>query len=127
MSRIEAENLTKRFGKLTAVDHISFEVDQGEIFGLLGPNGSGKTTTIRMLASLLTPDEGYARVSGHDTVKDSIKVRESIGILTENPSIYERLTAYENMHFYAEAYGIEDKEERSRRISARAPMVKGIE
>jgi len=113
---IETEGLTKRFGSLTAVDHLNFAVEAGEIFGLLGPNGAGKTTTIRMLASLISPSEGNARISGHDVVKESLKVREIVGILTENPSLYDRLTAYENMEFFAEAYGITDRVERRDRI-----------
>jgi ABC-2 type transport system ATP-binding protein len=113
---IETEGLTKRFGTLTAVDRLSFKVRSGEIFGLLGPNGAGKTTTIRMLASLISPTEGYALVSGHDVVKESLRVREIVGILTENPSLYDRLTAQENMEFFAEAYGITDKIERYDRI-----------
>jgi len=113
---IETEDLTKRFGTLTAVDHLSFRVDPGEIFGLLGPNGAGKTTTIRMLASLIEPTEGCARVGGHDVVKESLRVREMVGILTESPSLYDRLTAEENMEFFAEAYGITDRSERSKRI-----------
>jgi ABC-2 type transport system ATP-binding protein len=113
---IETRDLTKRFGSLIAVDHLSFNVKDGEIFGLLGPNGAGKTTTIRMLASLISPTEGYAHVAGYDVVRESLRVREVVGILTENPSIYERLTAYENMEFFAEAYGITGKAERSNRI-----------
>jgi ABC-2 type transport system ATP-binding protein len=113
---IEAEGLTKRFGPLTAVDRLSFKVGAGEIFGLLGPNGAGKTTTIRMLAGLLSPTEGYALVNGHDVVKESLRVREIVGILTENPSLYDRLTALENMEFFAEAYGITDRVERGGRI-----------
>ena len=116
MPSIETEDLTKRFGTLTAVDHLSFRVDPGEIFGLLGPNGAGKTTTIRMLASLIEPTEGCARVGGHDVVKESLRVREMVGILTESPSLYDRLTAEENMEFFAEAYGITDRSERSKRI-----------
>ena len=116
MPSIETEDLTKRFGSLTAVDHLSFRVDPGEIFGLLGPNGAGKTTTIRMLASLIEPTEGCARVGGHDVVKESLRVREMVGILTESPSLYDRLTAEENMEFFAEAYGITDRSERSKRI-----------
>ena len=85
MSSIETEGLTKRFGSLTAVDHLSFKVEGGEVFGLLGPNGAGKTTTIRMLASLISPTEGYALVNGHDVVEESLRVREIVGILTENP------------------------------------------
>ena len=116
MSSIETEGLTKRFGSLTAVDRLSFKVEGGEIFGLLGPNGAGKTTTIRMLASLISPTEGYALVNGHDVVKESLRVREIVGILTENPSLYDRLTAHENMQFFAEAYGITDRVERNGRI-----------
>ena len=116
MPSIETEGLTKRFGTLTAVDHLSFRVNPGEIFGLLGPNGAGKTTTIRMLASLIAPTEGCARVGGHDVVKESLRVREMVGILTESPSLYDRLTAEENMEFFAEAYGITDRSDRSKRI-----------
>ena len=116
MPNIETEGLTKRFGSLTAVDRLSFKVGGGEIFGLLGPNGAGKTTTIRMLASLISPTEGYALVNGHDVVKESLRVREIVGILTENPSLYDRLTAHENMEFFAEAYGITDRVERDGRI-----------
>ncbi len=118
MSSIETEGLTKRFGSLTAVDHLSFEVREGEIFGLIGPNGAGKTTTVRTLACLLSPSEGSARVGGYDIVGDPLKVREITGILTENPSLYERLTAYENMGFFAEAYGVSDPQERRNRIMA---------
>jgi len=116
LSSIETEGLTKKFGSLTAVDRLSFKVKIGEIFGLLGPNGAGKTTTIRMLASLISPTEGYALINGHDVVKESLRVREIVGILTENPSLYDRLTAHENMQFFAEAYGITDRVERDGRI-----------
>jgi ABC-2 type transport system ATP-binding protein len=113
---IETEDLTKKFGSLTAVDRLSFRVEKSEIFGLLGPNGAGKTTTIRMLASLIAPTEGWARVGGYNIVKDSIRVREVVGILTENPCLYDRLTAHENMDFFAEAYGLDDDGERRDRI-----------
>ncbi len=116
MSAVVTEGLTKRFGSFTAVDHLSFEVREGEVFGLLGPNGAGKTTTIRMLASLISSSEGSAKVGGYDVGKDALKVRETVGILTENPSLYERLTAYENMDFFAEAYGISDALEKRGRI-----------
>ena len=116
MSEIITEGLTKRFNSFTAVDHLSFEVGKGEIFGILGPNGAGKTTTIRMLACLLTPTEGTAFVGGFDVVDDSLKVREMVGILTENPSLYDRLTAMENMEFFAEAYGVSDRQARSKKI-----------
>lgn len=113
---IVAEGLTKRFNGLTAVDHLSFKVEQGAIFGLLGPNGAGKTTTIRMLASLIQPTEGEAYVGGLSVKEDALKVRESIGILTENPSLYERLSAQENLEFFARAYGVEDRATRSGRV-----------
>lgn len=116
MLKIETEGLTKRFGSLTAVDHLSFKVREGEVFGLLGPNGAGKTTTVRMLACLISPSEGSAKVAGYDIVRDSLKVRQGVGILTENPSLYERLTAYENMDFFAEAYGLSNAQEKRNRI-----------
>jgi len=116
VSVIEVEGLTKSFGSLTAADHLSFEVEEGEVFGLLGPNGAGKTTTVRMLACLISPSEGSAKVGGYDIAQDSLKVREIVGILTENPSLYERLTAYENMDFFAEAYGLSDVSEKRNRI-----------
>ena len=116
MHGIDAENLSKKFGNLLAVDSLTFSIREGEIFGLLGPNGSGKTTSIRMLTSLIAPTSGSARVNGYDVVKDPLKVRESVGILTENPSLYERLSAYENLDFFAQAYGISEKEDRRSRI-----------
>ncbi|MFB0551144.1 MAG: ATP-binding cassette domain-containing protein [Nitrososphaeria archaeon] len=116
MSSVELQGLTKRFGTLMAVDHLSLEVEEGEVFGLLGPNGAGKTTTVRMLACLISPSDGSAKVGGYDVVKESLRVREIVGILTENPSLYERLTAYENMDFFAEAYGLSDAHEKQSRI-----------
>jgi ABC-2 type transport system ATP-binding protein len=116
MSGIEAVGLTKRFGSLTAVDGLSFEVGKGEIFGLLGPNGSGKTTTVRLLSCLIAPSEGSASVTGFDIRREPLKVREAVGVLTENPGIYDRLSAVENMEFFAEAYGLRDKTERDSRI-----------
>ena len=116
MSGIEAVGLTKRFGSLTAVDGLSFEVGKGEIFGLLGPNGSGKTTTVRLLSCLIAPSEGSASVAGFDIRREALKVREAVGVLTENPGIYDRLSAVENMEFFAEAYGLRDKTERDSRI-----------
>jgi ABC-2 type transport system ATP-binding protein len=116
MSGIEADGLVKRFGSLMAVDGLSFNVGAGEIFGLLGPNGSGKTTTVRLLSCLIAPSEGSARVAGFDIQTEPLKVREAVGVLTENPGIYDRLSAHENMEFFAEAYGLKDKTERSKRI-----------
>lgn len=116
MSSIEAEGLTKSFNSLIAVDHLTFKVREGEVFGLLGPNGAGKTTTIRLLACLLSPSEGGAKVGNYNISKHPLKIRETVGILTENPSLYERLTAQENMDFFAEAYGLTNEQEKRDRI-----------
>jgi len=116
MSSITVDGLTRRFGDLIAVDHLSFDVKEGEIFGMLGPNGAGKTTTIRMLACLISPSEGSAIIEGHDIVSDSIKIRQIVGILTETQSLYERLTVYENMAFFSEAYGVSNTDHRRERI-----------
>jgi len=116
MSIIETEGLTRRFGPLTAVDHLSFKVSEGEIFGLLGPNGAGKTTTVRLLACLFSPSEGFASVGGFEISRDALKIRQTVGILTENPCLYDRLTAYENMDFFAEAYGLSDEGEKAKRV-----------
>ena len=113
---IETQNLTKTFGNLTAVDNLTMHIEKGEVFGFLGPNGAGKTTTIRMLACLSAPTKGTAAVAGYDIHSDPQKVRQSVGILTENPSLYERLTAYENMDFFAQAYGVDNTQERQSRI-----------
>ncbi len=115
MHAIETLELTKKFGSTVAVDKLNFEVEEGEIFGVLGPNGAGKTTTIRLLACLLSPSSGSAIVGGFDIIKDSVKVREIVGVQTENPSLYERLTAYENLDFFAEAYNVSG-EQKKRRI-----------
>lgn len=116
MSSIETEGLTRRFGPLTAVDHLSFKVREGEIFGLLGPNGAGKTTTVRLLACLISPSEGFASVGGFEIGRDALKIRQTVGILTENPCLYDRLTAYENMDFFAEAYGLSDEGGKAKRV-----------
>jgi len=113
---VEAKGLTKTFGSHTAVDHLNFKVEEGEVFGLLGPNGAGKTTTIRMLACLISPSEGSATVSGHKIDENPLAVRQTVGILTENPSLYERLTAQENMDFFAEAYNLSEPQEKHSRI-----------
>jgi ABC-2 type transport system ATP-binding protein len=113
---ILADGLERKFGPVTAVDHLSLEVERGEVLGLLGPNGAGKTTTVRMLACLISPTGGSASVCGFEITREPSKVRDMVGILTENPCLYERLTAYENMQFFAEAYGISPREERKGRI-----------
>ncbi|MDI6719698.1 MAG: ATP-binding cassette domain-containing protein [Methanomicrobiales archaeon] len=111
---IRVENLTKRYDSLTAVDSISFEIEPGEIFGLLGPNGAGKTTTISMLATMLKPTAGTATVNGLDIERDEDGVRRSIGVVFQDPSLDEELTAYENMDFHGRLYRIPGEIRRQR-------------
>ncbi|MBI3914153.1 MAG: ABC transporter ATP-binding protein [Chloroflexi bacterium] len=99
---IEAVGLTKTFEKNTAVDHLTFEVAEGEILALLGPNGAGKTTTVRMLSSIIKPTEGYARIAGQDVVNDARAVRHLVGHLTEFPGLYLRMRALEYLDFFGE-------------------------
>jgi len=106
---IYVENLTRRFGDFVAVDHINFEVNEGEVVGYLGPNGSGKTTTIRMLLGLLEPTEGDATVLGFDAFKQSEEVRKRVGYMSQKFAIYDDLTVLENLTFYGGVYGITDK------------------
>ncbi len=113
---IAVENLSRKFGNFTAVDGISFEVMQGEIFAFLGPNGAGKTTTIRMLTTLLHPTGGKMRVNGFDPVKEKDAARHSFGIVFQDPSLDDELTAHENMEFHGVLYGI-PKALRRERIS----------
>src|SRR5580693_4528947 len=96
---ISAEHLVRRFGKIAAVDDVSFQVQQGEIFGFLGPNGSGKTTVIKMLTGLLPLTSGSAQVEGLDVRTDSEGVRERIGYMSQNYSLYQDLTVVENLTF----------------------------
>ncbi len=106
MNAIEVERLTKKFGRLVAVNEISFTVHEGEIFGLLGPNGAGKTTLIRMLTTLTPPTSGTARVAGHDITKDPNGVRESIGVIPQALTSDPELTAVENLLIHAKLYGV---------------------
>jgi len=105
---IEADKLTKQFGHFTAVDHISFEVGKGEIFGFLGANGAGKTTAMRMLCGLSLPTSGKASVAGFDVYKENEKIKKSIGYMSQKFSLYEDLTVTENIRFYAGIYGKTD-------------------
>jgi len=125
MKAIEVNNLTKAFGHLVAVDRISFGVGQGEIFGFLGVNGSGKTTTMMMLATALNPSSGTATVCGYDIIKQRSKVRESIGVVFQRPSLDVNLTGRENLDFHARMYHL-DKKTREGRIS-RALNLVGLE
>ncbi len=108
-SVIVVENLTRRFGDFVAVDHINFEVKPGEVIGYLGPNGSGKTTTIRMLLGLLKPSDGKATVLGYDVFKQSEEIRARVGYMSQKFAIYDDLTTLENLTFYGGVYGINDK------------------
>src|SRR5437867_3479445 len=103
---IVVKNLVKKFKDLTAVDEISFEVKKGEIFAFLGPNGAGKSTTIKMLTTLLLPTGGEISVNGTDPAKDKEKARKSFGIVFQDPSLDDDLTAFENMQFHAVLYGV---------------------
>ncbi len=105
---IKADKLTKQFGHFTAVDHISFEVGKGEIFGFLGANGAGKTTAMRMLCGLSLPTSGNASVAGFDVYKENEKIKRNIGYMSQKFSLYEDLTVKENIRFYAGIYGKTD-------------------
>ena len=98
---VETDRLQRLFGEHKAVDEITFHVKQGEVFGLLGPNGAGKTTTVRMLNGILPPSAGTAQVFGYDPAVDGETIRRKTGVLTETPALYERLSAYDNLEFFA--------------------------
>lgn len=118
MTIIRATNLTRRFGTLTAVDRLNLEVQAGEIFCLVGPDGAGKTTTLRLLCSLMDPTEGSAEVAGHDVVKESDAVRDQLGYMAQRFGLYPDLTVDENMFFYSDLYGIvgQEREELTTRL-----------
>jgi ABC-2 type transport system ATP-binding protein len=103
---IRTEKLTKRFGDLVAVDGIDLEVREGEVFGFLGPNGAGKTTTLRLLCALIAPTSGTAEIAGFRLGREDAKIRAAVGILTEQPGLYERQSAWDNLVFYATLYGL---------------------
>ncbi len=115
MDSIKVSGLVKKFGDFTAVNSLSFSVDKGRIFAFLGPNGAGKTTTIKMLTTILKPTSGSILVNGHDVISDSDSVRKSFGIVFQDPSVDEDLTAIENMTLHAVLYRV-PKKERSGRI-----------
>jgi ABC-2 type transport system ATP-binding protein len=107
LDAIVSENLVRRFGDLTAVKDVSFTVGEGEVFGFLGPNGAGKTTTINMLCTLLRPTGGGARVNGYDIVKQRSEVRRSIGLVFQDTTLDDYLSAEQNLRFHAYAYGVD--------------------
>jgi len=106
---IRVDNLTRRFGDFVAVDHVSFDVQPGEIVGYLGPNGCGKTTTIRMLLGLLVPSEGRATVLGFDSARQTEEIRARCGYMSQKFAIYDDLSVWENLRFYGGVYGINDR------------------
>ncbi len=111
---INSENLTKRFGNLTAVDSVTFHVDEGEVFGFLGPNGAGKTTTVRMLCCLISKTSGVAKISDYEVGNeaDSLKIRKIIGVVPDNVGLYEELSAYKNLDFYGKLYDCPETQRR---------------
>lgn len=114
MNIIEVKNLTKKFKDFTAVDRISFNVGEGEIFGFLGPNGAGKTTTIKILTTLLRATDGQAKLNGYDPKENPRETRQSFGIVFQDPSLDDELTAYENMEFHGVLYKVPRDLRRSR-------------
>jgi drug efflux transport system ATP-binding protein len=118
MEAIRTESLTKTFGNLTAVDRLTFSVEEGEIFGLVGPDGAGKTTTMRLLTAIMDPSSGDAWVAGHHTVHEAEAVSNDIGYMSQRFGLYPDLTVAENIHFYADIYGVprRGREERVERL-----------
>ena len=114
MNAIEVDNLTKHFDDFTAVNHLDFEVKNGEIFGFLGPNGAGKTTTVRMLTGIIKPSSGKVTIIGLDIRQDPIKAKQIMGVVPELSNAYTELTAWNNLQFMAELYGIPGKDARQR-------------
>ena len=107
---IEVSGVTKRYGDLTALDHVGFNVARGEMFGLIGPDGAGKSTLYRILATLTSPDEGTAAVCGLDTVKDYGRIRNIVGYMPERFSLYQDLSVSENLNFFASLFGVSIKD-----------------
>jgi ABC-2 type transport system ATP-binding protein len=105
---ITTENLSKQFDGNTAVDRLTLHIGEGEVFGFLGPNGAGKTTTVRMLTCLIAPTNGRAAVLGHEVGKESQEIRRNVGLLTETPGMYDRLSALKNLSIYAQLYEVTD-------------------
>src|SRR3982751_2668842 len=112
---IECEGLTRRFGNFTAVDHVSFSVGKGSIFGFLGPNGSGKSTVIQMLCGILEPSEGTARIGGRDVIREGDEIKSMIGYMSQKFSLYDELTVNENLTFSGKLYGMRSDKLKQRR------------
>ena len=113
-SAIKVEGLTKQYGDLLAVDHITFDVSHGETFGFLGPNGAGKTSTLRMLVGLSRPSEGTARIFGHDIRTEAVEAKRLIGVVPDISNLYGELSGYDNLIFMAQLYGVPKKHRRER-------------
>ena len=111
---VHTDKLTKTFGAIKAVDGVTFDINRGEVFGVLGPNGSGKTTTIRMLCGLLTPTSGAATVVGFDVRTQSEEIRRNIGYMSQRFGMYDDMTVAENLDFYSSLYGLAGEEKRKR-------------
>jgi ABC-2 type transport system ATP-binding protein len=113
---IRTDNLTRKFGKVVAVENLSLEVHKGEVFGFIGPNGAGKTTTVRMLCCLIAPTEGTAYIGDNEINRDpdSLNIRQMVGLLPESPGLYERLSPYRNLDFFAQLYGVPQGKRRER-------------
>jgi heme exporter protein A len=109
---VEVRDLTRAFGVRKALDGVTFDLPAGSFLSVFGPNGAGKTTLIKVLTTLLNPSSGEARVCGHDVVTDAVELRHKIGLISHNPLLYPDLTAEENLHFFAEMYGVESPAER---------------
>jgi ABC-2 type transport system ATP-binding protein len=114
MDAIRTVSLTKSFGELTAVDGLTLAVGQGELFGLVGPDGAGKTTTMRMLAAIMNPTSGEAWVAGHHAVREAEAVKDEIGYMSQRFGLYSDLTVAENIEFYADLYGVAKKGRKER-------------
>jgi ABC-2 type transport system ATP-binding protein len=126
---IEMDGLTKNFGALTAVDHVTLHVNAGEVLALLGPNGAGKTTTVRMLSSILKPSAGRATVAGYDVASEGQKVRQRVGVLTEAPGLYTRMTGREYLNFFGKLRGMPTgtREHRINELTERFKLVSALD
>ena len=114
MNAIVVKDLTKRFGNFTAVDHIDFNVEQGELFGFLGPNGAGKTTTVRMITGLIKPDAGRVSIMGYDVEKEALDAKQLMGVLPETSNAYIDLSAWQNLMLMGKLYGLDKMKRQSK-------------
>ncbi|MDD5078629.1 MAG: ABC transporter ATP-binding protein, partial [Candidatus Omnitrophica bacterium] len=114
MIAIKTQNLTRKFGSLTALDHLNLEVQEGEIFGLVGPDGAGKTTTMRLLTGIMDPSEGEAWVYNKHTVKEAEPLKNYIAYMSQRFGLYEELSVMENIDFYADVYGVKPGERKEK-------------